>query len=350
MRRGLISWSKSELPDAVFAARIARAQAALADAGLDAFVTYVNITRPAAASWFTGFVPYWSEGLMVLGRSGGATLYVALSKRVQGWIERTAAVERVVSTPRFGAEAAKHVAALAPNARVGVLERDQLPAGTAAALQSADATLVDATPLYERLREAADPAEIALTARAADIAREALATVRGATDAHDALARVERAARLAGAEDVFVALAPDLRRAVVFRRAPFAEPALGDRFAIRLTVAYKGHWTRLTRTFARDDAAGTIVAEARLAAAIAALPDATALAALDDWLVEGTPHSQPLEALAGSSVGAARVPLGGKVVTVTATIDVDGQRFAAGGPVLVGTGGSVSAALVLGTG
>ena len=50
MRRGLISWAKTELPEAVFAMRVAQAQAAMATDGLDAFVTYINITRPAAAS------------------------------------------------------------------------------------------------------------------------------------------------------------------------------------------------------------------------------------------------------------------------------------------------------------
>jgi hypothetical protein len=349
MRRGLISWAKTELPEAVFAMRVAQAQAAMATDGLDAFVTYINITRPAAASWFTGFVPYWSEGLMVLPRSGKPYLIVALSKRVQGWIEITASVETVVSTPNFGLEAGKRIAAEKPAARVGVLELDTMPSGTMDALASGGATLVDATALYRRLRDAADPAEIALTTRAAEIARDALATLdANVGDAHAAIATVERAARLAGAEDVFVALAPVLDRATAFRRAPFADTRLGDAFAIRLTLAYKGHWMRLVRTYARapERVAGIALADARFADAIARLPDTAALAAFEAWLVEGTTRSQPLEALAGSSVAGSGIALDGKVVSVTAIVTIDGRHYATGGPAVVGSAWRPSALLV----
>ena len=85
MRRGLISWSKSELPDAVLTMRVAQTQAAMAADNLDALLVYTNIARSAAASWLTGFVPYWSEGVLVLPQAGRPVLFVALSRRVQGW-------------------------------------------------------------------------------------------------------------------------------------------------------------------------------------------------------------------------------------------------------------------------
>ena len=348
MRRGLISWSKTELPEAVFARRVARAQAALAANGLDAFVTYVNITRPAAASWFTGFVPYWSEGVMVLPQAAQPALVVALSKRVQGWIEATASVASVISTPHFGREAAQRIAAFAPHARVGVLELDALPTRTAAALREHGATLVDATALFERLREGADPTEIALCARAAEMARDALASIDPtATGVHATIANVERAARLAGAEDVFVAVVPDFVRATVFGREPFANDKLGETFAVRLTLAYKGHWVRVVRTVARtpEHTARLARANDRFAAAVAALPATTELAAAEGWLIEGTPRSQPLETLAGTGVAPDGVRLDGKVVSATAILDVDGHRYAAGGVAIVGGSSHASALL-----
>ena len=51
MRRGLISHSKAELPDAVLDARIARLRAAMAAARLDALLVYTNNTRTAGVSW-----------------------------------------------------------------------------------------------------------------------------------------------------------------------------------------------------------------------------------------------------------------------------------------------------------
>ncbi|MBI3707707.1 MAG: aminopeptidase P family N-terminal domain-containing protein [Proteobacteria bacterium] len=106
MRRGLIAWSRAELPEAVFDRRVERARAAMAAANLDALVLYTNNTRPAGVSWFTGFVPYWSEGLLVLLRAGGPQLVVALSKRVQDWLERTSHAAGVTCAPRVGSEAA----------------------------------------------------------------------------------------------------------------------------------------------------------------------------------------------------------------------------------------------------
>ena len=61
MRRGLISRSPIELPDAVLDARLDRVRAAMRDAKLDALIVYSNNTRTAGVSWLAGFVPYWSE-------------------------------------------------------------------------------------------------------------------------------------------------------------------------------------------------------------------------------------------------------------------------------------------------
>ena len=66
MRRGFIGWSKAELPEAVFAARMKRLRDAMAPQGLDALVVYTNNTRTAGVSWLTAFVPYWAEGLLVV--------------------------------------------------------------------------------------------------------------------------------------------------------------------------------------------------------------------------------------------------------------------------------------------
>src|SRR5712692_2207866 len=72
MRRGLIARSETELPDAVFDARLERLRAAMRE--LDALLVYTNNTRPAAVSWLTGFIPYWSEAMLVVPRDGPLVL------------------------------------------------------------------------------------------------------------------------------------------------------------------------------------------------------------------------------------------------------------------------------------
>jgi hypothetical protein len=66
MRRGLMGWNAEELPVAVLQARLARLRAAMAKAGMDAFILYTNNTRPAAVAHVTGFTPYWSDALMLV--------------------------------------------------------------------------------------------------------------------------------------------------------------------------------------------------------------------------------------------------------------------------------------------
>src|SRR5215470_10608086 len=164
MRRGLISRSPAELPDAVLDARIARVRAAMGEAGLDTLLVYTNNTRAAGVSWLTGFVPYWSEALLVLPREREPVLVVALTYRVKSWIERVSRVADVIHTPRIGLEAARMIAGW-----------------------KADAT-------FAALRAQADPAEIALAAQAASIARHALARATGKSLAQ-ILAAVEAQAR-----------------------------------------------------------------------------------------------------------------------------------------------------------
>ena len=117
MRRGLISRSAIELPDAVLDARVARTHAALREAQLDALLVYTNNTRPAGVSWLTGFVPYWSEALLVLLRDRPPVLVAALTYRVKSWIERTSRIAEIIHTPRIGLDAAHLIAGTSTGGR-----------------------------------------------------------------------------------------------------------------------------------------------------------------------------------------------------------------------------------------
>src|SRR5258707_14361330 len=166
MRRGLISRSKLELPDAVLDARLDRLRAGMHAARLDALVIYTNNTRPAAVSWLTGFVPYWSEAVLVGPRDGSLVLVVALTFRVKPWMERTSHVAEVIHAPRIGIEAARLIAGRKADAVVGVVDFDHLSAGIADDLDEGGPRLAlsDASGLFASLRASADPAEIMLAA------------------------------------------------------------------------------------------------------------------------------------------------------------------------------------------
>ena len=340
MRRGLIARSLVELPDAVFDARLDRLRAAMQAAQLDALVIYTNNTRPAAVSWLTGFVPYWSEAVLVVPRERGPYLVAALSFRVKPWIERVSRLADVLHTPRIGLKAAQQIAAMQPDAAVGVVDFDGLPAGIAEDLREGGPKLAlhDASALFTALRGVADPAEIALATRAADIGRHALSAAQGET-LNDMIAGAESKGRELGIEEIYIAAAPDLGRDTRFRRIE-GEAALGKTFALRATVAYKGIWIRLVRSVC--DAAIAQEAAARFAQAVASLPGERGFAGFHSWLVEGCRMAQPLDPLLGSRLGEGHSPPPGALVSVQAALAVGGQTVLLGAPGLIGQPGQAS--------
>jgi hypothetical protein len=121
------------------------------------------------------------------------------------------------------------------------------------------------------------------------------------------------------------------------------EPALGARFAVRASVAYKGSWVRRVVTIDRDgDGMGAGAAEVAFADAMAQLPSARALSQFSSFVVEGCRLAQPLEALMGSRVAEARPPVAGAVVSVQACIEVDGRPVLIGAPALIGALGEAA--------
>jgi hypothetical protein len=346
MRRGLIARSKVELPDAVFDARLGRLRMAMG--GLDALLVYTNNTRPAAVSWLAGFVPYWSEAMLVVPRAAPPVLVVALTFRVKPWIERTSRVAEVIHTPRIGIEAARLIASGKEDAAVGVVDFDHLSAGIADDLREAGPRLTfsDASDMFAALRAAADPAEIMLTARASSIAARALSCIDPREGGMGVIAAaVEGEARRLGAEEIYVAAAPDLdrdRRLVRVECTSAAGPVLGRRFAVRASVAYKGCWVRRALTIDRDGTACNEAGAIAFAESVAKLPNDNALSQFASFTVEGCRLAQPLESLMGSRIAEPRPPAPGAVVSVQACIEVDGRPVLFGAPALIGAVGAAA--------
>ena len=138
----------------------------------------------------------------------------------------------------------------------------------------------------------------------------------------------------------------DLRRDRRLRRIE-GDTALGETFALRASVAYKGTWIRVLRTLTRD---GTVIpqaaAAARLASAVAELPSAHGFAGFSSWLVEGCRIAQPLEPLMGSRVGTLHRLAPGALVSVQAGLEIEGAPLLVGAPALIGKPGEAANLLV----
>jgi Xaa-Pro aminopeptidase len=351
MRRGLMGWNPDELPLATLAERTARLQAAMQKDGLQALMIYTNLVRPSAVSYLTGLTPYWSEGLLLLGRDGEPAFATALSKRVANWIRSVSPVGEIVNTPRPGAVLGARIAA-AGMTRVGILEFDAFPSGAYDDLVAAApaAELVDATRLFAEARRGADSAEQRLLARADAIALAALGEVdpNGAPDAGSVAGLVEKHARLDGAEEAYIAVAPDLASDPRMIRAAPALP-LGRSFAVRASIAYKGFWVRRTRSFASDvqwEAFGradqwfaqrvrAIRPGRPLAEQIADQVRSLRGATLSSWMAESCVGSYPLQVIASSrSIGNAVNP--GDFLVLTIALSLDGTPWLGAAPLIVG--------------
>ncbi len=347
MRRGLIAWSRSELPPAVLEARVARAQAAMAEADVDAVAIYSDPARSAGTAWLTAFVPYWNRGVVVLPRDGKPVLFTGMSKRVHDWINRNALLEAVTYSTNIGADVARLVGARRRDAVIAVPDIGALPGGIIDGMAGDGISVADGTALLAKVRSTPDPAELAFAFKAAGIARAALSRVTAIEgDAATLVGLIDGEARRHGAEEVYVALAADLaRRRTLVRLEGTA--ALGPTFAVRVSVAYKGVWVRMTRTLARAEAAAAEIGAAteRFAAAVAALPRLEPLG-FASWLVEGCRTIQPLEPLAGSMLPDRLAIAPGAYVSVQATIDTPHGPVLVGAPVLVARAGEASALMV----
>lgn len=349
MRRGLIEWSKTELPESVFDARIARTRDAMAAANIDALVTYTNFTRPSAVSWLCSFIPYWSECALVVPKTGPLSMVSAVSPRGKPWIQSTTYSQNLLFSPKIGPETARVLTESLPaGATVGVVELDEVPAAVGLALKSTGAKLVDATDTFVRARAAGDASGTALAKVAAGIAHDALASFdEHAIDATAVVAAVDLTARTLGAEESYVAIAVNVRKDP--RLVRLEGPAeLADEFAVRATVAYKGTWIRMVRTVTRGAVPAGVVGKAteQFAAAVAELPKLDKLVALRSYLVEGARTAQPLEPLAGSAVPHAQTIPPGAQVTVQASVVIDGVPVLLGAPVLAGDAGKPGTFLV----
>lgn len=355
MRRGLISWSREEVPAAVLDERVARLQRAMRAEGLDAALAYTSFAQPAAVSWLTHFVPYWSEAMLAVFATGAPVLLASLTKRVHPWIREVSHVGAVLSAPNLGRAAGGLLQERLPGrARVGVVELDALPWSVAEPLAGSGAVLVDATALFGSVRQPADDAEIGLARRASAIAAGAFAAApAGAQRASEVLAAMERTARLEGAEEVILRIAPDLGSSAVLRRIE-GEAPLGSRYSVELSLAYKATWIRVARSLSRNgepDAwkhASRWFAEAVSTLdgkGIAAGPGARAAppGALASWTVEACTDSRPLSICAsGAAPGDAGArPAGanlpdGSLAVLSLRLDLDDGPWHASSPFVVG--------------
>jgi len=352
MRRGLISWSREEVPPSALDRRVARFQERIRAAKLDAALVYTSFARPSAVAWLTHFVPYWNEALLVVQPSGAPVLLAAFSKRVHDWIRSVSHLGEVRSAPDLGRATASFLEERLPKAsRIGVLELDALPWSVAEPLVKSEygRALVDATDLFSVIRQPADEVEIRLARRAAEIALQAFKAIpTNAKRASELLSALERSARLDGAEEVLPRLAPDLRADAALQRLE-GDALLGERYAVELSVAYKATWIRITRSVStqavppswRGAADRFVQAAERLNETNLSLESKNAT-----WTLETCRGSPPLSIVATGEAPSSSALPGGSLANLSLRLDLDDGPWLGNEPLILGGRGQPSRLLI----
>jgi hypothetical protein len=319
MRRGLICWDENELPLHVLQQRTNRLRQAMNSADCDAIILYTNFIRCAAVSWLTGFSPYWADGILVVTREGDPLFATTLSKRMGSWIQGVMPNGTVVTNPNPGQLAGKRLAENGAR-RIAVLELPDFPAGIYTDLVAGlpQCEFSDGSELFAQARSPADEAERRLLHRADEIAQNAIRAIdpKSVFTAGGLVAAAEKSARMAGAEEVYLAVAADLDHSQSFLRLS-GDIRLGRRFGLRATVAYKGSWTRRIRTMSCDpndlaviNHADAWFAELNGTVSANTLPErikegTSAFSGMDleGWFVEAPAGTRPLRVYRSHSAG-----------------------------------------------
>jgi Xaa-Pro aminopeptidase len=253
MKRGLVSWDKSELPPEELAARLAAVHAVVHNKGVDAFVLYSDVWRSNDARYLSNYMPYWNRAFIVVPRDEKPILLCALSPRVYPWIKTVTVHETIIASPSPPARLFK-LATERGWKRVGVCDLEGLPADLHAELTGGwpvgppgKLELVDIA--RREIRAAPSEVEVQMHARAARMAREVLekelSAGVGQTTDHELTGRLERLLRRAGAEDVVILVSngqgPPL---------PASGAAVGPHTSVVVAIEYNGHWAKVTRNVA----------------------------------------------------------------------------------------------------
>jgi hypothetical protein len=316
MRRGMMDWQPEEVPAQLLQARVQAVAQYCRAQGLAAVVLYSNFTRPVDVALLTHFVPFWSQALLAVTATGRTALVMSTTGRTVQWIRSTSVVDHVAVGKQIGDVLAAWLAqeaggaAPAPYGLVHPLDMPQ-PLIDQLAQGLAPAASVDVSTWWASTA-ATWPTPAAVAERARAIADAAFTAVARAPHAngHSVVAVADGTCRSQGAEEVAVFVAPNLARSDALCRLEGDAP-LGERVAVQVSVAYKGHWVRQTRSFDQRnshliqlpqaeaaDAALLQWPAAGASPAHAAATIAQALGAeLDAWTLEQPARGTPLAAV-----------------------------------------------------
>jgi len=247
VKRGLITWNKSEIPSEVFERRVNGVRRVLAERDLSVLVVYSDLWRSNQARFFSNYMPYFNRALLIIPRDTPPTLLCGLSPRVYGWIRSVTTIEDVRPAGNF-AKPLFDIATEKKWARIGFLDFEQFPYDLYKAFRSGSLVLVnvESSAVFSPAHDETEVQMRLMAAREASaILEEEIQHGVGLVD-HHFIGRLERRFRRAGAEDLIILLTNGNTVP-----APASGMKLEENFSVSIALEYRGHWVRLSRAHGR---------------------------------------------------------------------------------------------------
>jgi hypothetical protein len=244
LKRGWITWDRTELHPDILRLRIAGVRQILETYDLPALVVYTDIWRSNWGRYLSNFMPYWNRSLLVIPRERPPILLCALSPRVYPWIRSVTILDDIRPSPNLTDSLLK-VCADYSWKHLGILDLEHLPQQIYAPLTRSGVSLMDILP-EDCVVRTSDPNELSMWRRSVSIVRQILETElpRGAAGTDFELAgRLERAFRRAGIEDLLLLFGNG-------NTAPAPSRGIGlpNIFSVIVAAEYRGFWVRVART------------------------------------------------------------------------------------------------------
>lgn len=256
MRRGMMDWQAEEVPAEFLAQRVKLVAEHCQQHGLSAMIFYSNFTRPSDISALTHFVPFWSQALLAISADGQSAIAMATTGRTVQWIRSSSVVDHVMVSGQIGHALADWMLQAGPAQgaqRIGVVHPNDIPENLLQQLHSRTQTqdFSDESAWWAKTSSSWSVPEV-IQSKAKEITQAAFNTLLNTEigDAHSIVAIADGSCRAQGAEEVAVYLAPSLNDSSLLRRLE-GPTILGEQIAVQISLAYKGHWIRETRTFYR---------------------------------------------------------------------------------------------------
>jgi hypothetical protein len=229
MKRGWITWDKTEIPPSAFDARLAKVRRHLVEKDLPALVVYTDVWRSNQGRYLANFMPYWNRALLVVPPDAAPVLLCGLSPRVYPWIRSVTILDDIRPNMNLSKMCEEN-----GWSKVGVLDLPLLPF---------DLSVPNAVDVpWSAIHPEPDESELAMYRRAAKMAREILSAENPVGLDHEYVGRLERAYRRAGAEDLVVL--------VTNGDTPPLPPKglmLGATSSVSVAMEYRGHWVRIVK-------------------------------------------------------------------------------------------------------